>query len=146
MSPELRGPLYLDASALVKLYLTEPGSDEVNELVAGRQDLIVSDLAVTEVASAVARRMRDGALTAETAHRLRRAVLRDLEAGHFLRASLTPRAHREAERYLLQAMVALRALDALHLSLATLEQAATLVTFDARLRDAARAEGLAAAP
>ena len=40
----------------MKLYLPEPGSDELNRLVEGRVDLLVSDLAVTEAASALQRR------------------------------------------------------------------------------------------
>jgi predicted nucleic acid-binding protein len=40
----------------------------------------------------------------------------------------------------------LRALDALHLATALDAHAATLVTFDARLRDAASSQGLFVAP
>src|SRR4029450_2847274 len=39
----LPGPLYCDTSALIKLYLSEPGSDEFNQTVVGRGDLLVSD-------------------------------------------------------------------------------------------------------
>jgi hypothetical protein len=46
---------------LIKLYLPEPGSDEFNRMVEGRDDLLVSDLTGTEVASALARRLREGA-------------------------------------------------------------------------------------
>ena len=53
------GPLYCDASALAKLVLPETGSDELDAAVAGRDDLLVSDLAVTEVASALGRRVRE---------------------------------------------------------------------------------------
>ena len=48
------GGLYLDASALAKLYVTEPGSDVLDDALRGRGDLMVSDLAVTEVVSAFA--------------------------------------------------------------------------------------------
>ena len=51
--------MYLDTSALVKLYLPEAGSDEVNDAVVGRRDLMVSYLSITEVVSAVARRRRE---------------------------------------------------------------------------------------
>jgi len=146
LDTDLRGRLYVDASALVKLFVPEPESDELNRLLAGRRDLIVSDLAVTEVVSAAARRMRGGELNARDVRRLHRAILGDLEAGHFLAARLTPGTHREAERYLLHLQVALRAADALHLALAAAEEAQTLVTFDDRLREAAGAAGLAVVP
>ena len=51
-------PVYLDASAMVKLLVPEEGSDELNEALVGLTDVIVSDLALTEVASALGRRMR----------------------------------------------------------------------------------------
>ena len=54
------GPVYCDTSALLKLYLPERGSDEFNEAVKGRDDVLVSDLAVTEIISAIARRLRQG--------------------------------------------------------------------------------------
>jgi hypothetical protein len=146
LGADLIGRLYVDASALVKLFVPEPESDELNRLLAGRRDLIVSDLAVTEIVSAAARRQRSGELAAGDVRRLHRAILGDLEAGHFLAARLTPETHREAERYLLHLQVALRAADALHLALAAAEEAQTLVTFDDRLREAAGAAGLAVAP
>jgi hypothetical protein len=48
-----------------RLYLPEVGSDEFNEIVEGRDDVIVSDLAVTEIISAMARRLRQGSLARE---------------------------------------------------------------------------------
>jgi len=146
MNGDLRGPLYLDASALVKLFVPEPESDQLNRALAGRRDLIVSDLAITEIASAAARRMREGELTARDARRLHREILADLRRGHLLGARSTPAVHREAERYLLQLRLRLRAADALHLSLAAAEEAQTVITFDDRLRAAAGEIGLAVAP
>ena len=52
-------PVYLDASALVKLLVPEPGSAALNEALVGAEDVIISDLALTEVASALGRRVRE---------------------------------------------------------------------------------------
>ena len=52
-------PVYLDASALVKLFVPEPESDDLNQALAGLTDVIVSDLALTEMASALGRRTRE---------------------------------------------------------------------------------------
>lgn len=144
---DLPGPLYCDASGLVKLYLPEPESDHVNAVVEGRRDLMASDLAVTEIVSAVARRRREGSLSAEHAARAHRAILADMESGLFQRIDLTPEVHRQAERFLFATdTVPLRAADALHLALAAAGGAGSLLAFDQRLRDAARAVGLHVVP
>lgn len=136
-------PVYLDTSALVKLYVPEPGSDEMEDALLGRRDVIVSDLAITELTSAVARRVRDADLTAADARRIYRRVLNDADAGEFRRAEITANAHREAERLLMGIgrRVPLRAADALHLGMAGLLGARVLVTFDERMRSAAEALG-----
>lgn len=144
----LRGPVYLDASALAKLYLPEAESDSLEQALLGRRDLQVSNLAVTEVISAAARRRREGLLTAAQLSRLHSALLDDVsEEGAFLRLDLDPSVHREAERLLVggtaqEGVQGLRAADALHLALAVTATARTLVTFDRRLAHAGRMAGL----
>lgn len=143
----LPGPLYCDTSALLKLYLPEPGSDEFNRTVEERDDILVSDLAVTEVVSALARRLRQGAVTQEVARRVRQAIVRGLDDGVYRRVEVTQDGHRRAEHLLLSLTEAqLRAADALHLALAMSARAASMASFDLRLRAAARAAGLAAYP
>jgi predicted nucleic acid-binding protein len=145
--PRLRGPLYLDASALVKLYLPEPESDDLNRLLVGRHDVVVSDLAVTEIVSSLCRRRREGSLTTAVVSRLHGALLGHIEAGVYRRFELIPAAHREAERLLISlGTVPLRAADALHLALALGAEAASLLTWDRRLGAAARAIGLGVFP
>ncbi len=144
----LRGPVYVDASALAKLYLPEAESDSLELALFGRRDLQVSNLAVTEVISAAARRRREGLLTSEQLSRVHSALLDDVSnEGAFLRLDLEPSVHREAERLLVRGATdegapGLRAADALHLALAVTAAARTLVTFDQRLAQAARMAGL----
>jgi predicted nucleic acid-binding protein len=143
----LPGPLYCDTSALLKLYLPEPGSHEFNEVVEGRDDVLVSDLAVTETISALARRLRQGSLTREAERRLQHAILGRLDDGVYHRVELTRDVHRRAEQFLLSLPeTPLRSADALHLALSTSARAASLASFDARLTAAARAVGLAVYP
>lgn len=137
-------PVYLDASALVKLLVPEPESEDLNHALIGLMDVIVSDLALTEMASALGRRVREGRLTAEDARRLYREAVKLHAASHH--AELTPPIHRRAERLMLSLPVPLRALDALHLATALDAEAATIVTFDPRLRDAAGSQGLFVVP
>lgn len=141
--PEVAGPLYFDASALIKLYLPEPESDRLNRVVEGRRDAIVSDLAVTEIVSSLCRRRREGAVNAQVVDRLRRQILSHFDSGVYRRVELLPEIHREAERLLVSIeRVPLRAADALHLALAFSGAAASVLTFDRRLANAARALGL----
>jgi predicted nucleic acid-binding protein len=141
------GPLYCDASALLKLYFPESGSDELNRLLEGREDLVASDLAVTEIVSALARRAREDALGWTEASRVHRAILSALDGGVYQRVELTRDAHRVAERLLLRRSgAALRAADALHLALALSARAASMATFDVRLSAAARDAGLTTYP
>jgi predicted nucleic acid-binding protein len=134
----------LDSSALVKLFVPEPESDDLNRALAGLTDVIVSDLALTEMASAVGRRTREQRLTREEAQRLYREAAKLHGASRH--AELTPPIHRRAERLMLSLAMPLRALDALHLATALDAEAATVVTFDPRLRDAAASQGLFVAP
>lgn len=57
--------LYVDTSALVKLYIDEPGSRRVSE-VAGRAELVVTaSVTYVEARAAIAARARLGHLTSE---------------------------------------------------------------------------------
>jgi predicted nucleic acid-binding protein len=107
----------------------------------------VSDLALTEIVSAAARRLREGSLTREAVRRLQHAILARLDDGIYHRVELTRDVHRRAEHFLMTLEeTPLRAADALHLALATSARAASLASFDARLVAAARAGGLAVYP
>ncbi len=140
-------PEYLDASGLAKLYLPEPESETLNRALAGRRDALVSDLAVTEIVSSLARRRRVGEVSQEAVVRLQRTLLGHLDVGVYHRIELLPAVHRAAERLLLSAeRVSLRAADALHLALAVSGEAATLITYDLRLADAAGVFGLQVFP
>jgi hypothetical protein len=139
------GPIYLDASAVVKLFVPEAESDDLNRALEGMEDVVLSDLALTETASALGRRVREGLLAPAESLRLHREAAR--LAASCRRGELTPRIHRRAERLLLTSReTPLRALDALHVALALDADAATLVTYDPRLRAAAVSQGLFVAP
>ena len=135
--------VYLDASALVKLLLPEAESESLNRALAGRERVLVSDLAVTEATSALARRRREGALSPAVAIAAHRKVLELLGKGSARGASLDPVVHREAERLLLSTdTVSLRAADALHLALALSSGATVMATYDTRLAAAAAQAGM----
>ena len=135
--------IYLDSSALAKLYVPEPESDTLEAFFQGRRDLMISELAITEVLSAVARRRREGMITPHQALEIRDAVLADADSGSFHRLDMSPVVHREAERLLFQMeSVALRTLDSLHVAAALMGAASHVVTYDARMRAASLHAGL----
>ncbi len=139
-------PSYVDASALVKCHVPETGSDELNVFLQRCSDLVTSDLAVTEAASALCRRRREGSISREDALRAYRKLRENTEVV-FRLADLTPKVHRDTERRLLAVEgVEARAADALHLTLALDAGCKTMVTYDRRLAEASRRHGLAVFP
>ncbi|HEX5214717.1 MAG TPA: type II toxin-antitoxin system VapC family toxin [Vicinamibacterales bacterium] len=56
--------LYLDTSNLVKLYVDEPGSDEIRRLVQDAAAVATSSIAYAETRATFARRRRERVLTA----------------------------------------------------------------------------------
>jgi predicted nucleic acid-binding protein len=118
-------------------------SNALDSALRGRRDLVISELAVTEVLSAVARRRREGGLSDEQADAIRAAVRSDAESGSFRVLQLSPPVHREAERLLLTLQsIPLRTLDALHVALALSVPVTQLITFDDRMRLAAAQAGI----
>jgi len=135
--------LYIDSSALAKLYVPEAESEKLDAFLRGKRGLMISELSITEVLSAVARRKRERELRPELASKIRDAVLADADSGSFARLHLEPTVHRAAERLLLTMdSVPLRTLDALHVALAFSGAATHVVTFDRRMREAAVQSGL----
>lgn len=142
-APDLDAGIYIDSSALAKLYVPEAESDRLDTFLRGRRGLMISELAITEVLSAVGRRKRDKDLRPELANEIRDALLADAESGSFNRLDLSPAVHRDAERLLLASdAVPLRTLDALHIALALSGAATQILTFDRRMREAAVQTGL----
>ena len=136
---------YFDSSALAKRYLDEAD----NAAVAARLEhpAATSRLSAVEVASAIIRRGREGKLSQKDRDRALHALTRDM--ADLLIVELAPEVVSTANGIL--ARHTLRAADAIHLaSCASLsyELGADIpfVVFDARLREAAVAEGLQVEP
>ncbi len=135
--------VYLDTSALVKLYVEEDGSDDVAKWVAAARFVATSRVAYPEARAALARRRREGGLTAGALRGAVRDLDRDL--GRYvvveLDTAIAASAGDLAERR------ALRGFDALHLASALSLEAyfrptPAFVAFDRKLTLAAAAEGL----
>jgi predicted nucleic acid-binding protein len=122
---------YLDTSALVKLVVAEPGTAELRAwLTEVDRDLVACDLARTELLRAVWRAAPDRVLQARAV--LDSITLTELSALVFEQAGrLDP--------------TTLRSLDAIHLAAALDlgDDLDGLVTYDDRLAEAARSNGIA---
>lgn len=132
--------LYLDTSSLVKLYVTEAGSDVVHQLVGDASVVATSVVAYAETRAALARLRRDGALTASKLTSAKREFDEQWSAYLTLDAtdSLCQTAGKFAEKY------RLRGFDSIHLaSFAEVARRAgadhtRFSSFDDRLNAAAR--------
>lgn len=133
---------FWDASALVPLLLDQPRTDTARRWLEEDRELVVWWGSPIECAAAIARLHRENILTGES-ERVARGLLDTLRRSWFeVRPGETVR--EQALRLL--RVHALRAADALQLA-AALEWAGSpadgvLLTFDNRLRDAGRREGL----
>jgi predicted nucleic acid-binding protein len=134
--------LFLDTSALVKLYIAEPGSERMREAAGRGEPVVVSVLAFAEIHATFARRRREELMTDTELERLRLDFANDWE-------ELKQVPIGAAVLKLVPGLCGhhpLRGADAVHLGSALLlHQEGLEVTFacsDRRLLEAAAAEGL----
>lgn len=139
--------MYLDSCILVKLLVVEPDSEFFIGALEGRQ-LVTSQLAQTEIFSALLTRERAGKISAKD----RRLAWQEFEArvaAHEIKleplnALVLRKARHTLERC--HPEVPLRTLDAIHLASADLAHIFPLATTDSRLRDAATLMGFPVFP
>lgn len=131
--------VYLDTSALLKIYVQEEHRDIVAAALHGATSLALSVVAYPEARSAFARKLREGSLTQRSHAHLVAALDRDWSRYNRVQvtSNIALRAGHLAED------LGLRGFDAIHVAsaLRVQEQQAEPVhflTFDARLMDAAR--------
>ena len=139
--------LYLDTSALVKLYIAEEGSPLARAAVGDARLVATSVVAYVEARAAFARRRREHALSSAAHRRLVHTL--DTDWGRYLRIeaseALIHEAAALAERH------RLRGYDAIHLASALLlksrlPEAVVFSSWDLTLQAAARREGLRRLP
>ena len=138
---------FWDTSAVVPLCVLEPATPQVRRLADADPSLVVWWGTRTECVSALARRRRDGQLAAPAEQRARR-VLTALAAEW---SELLPSEPLRLRAERLLGVHALRAADAFQLAAALVwarGDTAThaVVSFDERLREAARHEGFQVVP
>ncbi len=126
----------------MKRYVDEPGSARVREILA-RSPVATSRLSEVEIASALARRCREGTLTRRDLDRALAALHTDIRsiAVVELVTEVTQAAIAVLARHPLRTGDSVQLASCLDLRRRTTEDV-RLLAYDARLNDAARAEGL----
>ena len=104
--------LYLDTSSLVKLYVTEAGSDAVRTLVDAATIVATSSIAYTETRAALARRRRERALRPAIFASAKKTF--EAEWPKYLTIEITSALCRQAVEF--AEHYRLRALDSMHLA------------------------------
>ncbi|MGE4056183.1 MAG: type II toxin-antitoxin system VapC family toxin [Vicinamibacterales bacterium] len=134
---------YLDASALVKRYLTERGSQETIALTAAAEISATSIITRAEVAAALAKAARTGLVSHDMARNAQRSFVGDWH--DLVRVPITEALMAQAEALAWEQ--GLRGYDAVQLACAlTWRESAgeeiVLATFDQQLWEAAKRTGL----
>jgi predicted nucleic acid-binding protein len=138
---------FFDTSALFKRYHREPGTDAVDAVFAAPAIRIASDLALIELASTLARRVRMRQITAQDFQAAKAAIAQDTQDRGALHIEVLGEADKaDAARLLEQYGLTreLRTLDALHLAVMRRlgpEALAAVYCADRRLTAILEAEG-----
>jgi predicted nucleic acid-binding protein len=141
--------VFADTSGLLKLYVAEPGSRWMHQVVRPQQ-IIISAITTAEIGAALSRRQREGRLTGPQARAAWMAFRR--QSRDFLTMPLPPATLRAAARLTARSTEPLRALDAIQLQSALEARADArrsgtpdpiFISADERLLRAAAAVGLA---
>ncbi len=130
---------YLDTSALLKRYVNEAQSAAFDAFVLARSfEFVLTPLSLTEVASALRRRLRMGDFSARYAALAGQQFQNDLTSGDWRMADFDPATFRNAATLISTLPVPVSTLDALHLASALRLEADGFATADRQLASAAR--------
>ncbi|VAX09551.1 hypothetical protein MNBD_GAMMA26-339 [hydrothermal vent metagenome] len=129
---------YIDTSALAKWYLPEAGSDSFADWMQQQDVTCISSLTKTEFRCLLARRQRMQLLTSVQVQELYAKFQQDCQDGHLLYYAVLDQHVLDAE-LMIESLpaIALRTLDALHLSIAHEISVKALATADKVMAQAA---------
>ena len=138
---------YIDTSLLVKRYVPEIGSDELDQFLCDTQPhLLVSELSRLELASTLARKRREGQFTQRQLDVMQHQADEDLLSGSIEVALLQGQVISRALSLMRSLKQPVATLDAIHLATALLQSVSLFMTNDQQLARAATEAGLTVWP
>lgn len=127
--------MYIDTSYIIKTYIEEDGSDEVINLLEGQTELMSSSVASVEFNSTMARKRNQGDINESTYNSACERFLNDVSEGIWSLIDLDRRMV-EKSNVVLSSITdtkMIRALDAVHLSTASILGCIEIYSNDAHL-------------
>lgn len=139
---------FVDSSAVAKRYLNEIGSKWVLSWIepAAGHVVMLSELALVEIQSLLARRVREGSLSPNDASKLRNDFLIHYQDDYLvvhLETSIAQLAGQLVNKYKLRSLDAIQLASAIH-AVNILSEPTIFITSDLNLLQAAKAEGFSA--
>ena len=135
--------IYIDTSTLLKLYVPEQGTVELlHQLSTQTPTLIVSELASTELMSALKRKSRQSPMQSDLFMRAYAQFERDVFTARITLKSLNTSLLSRATQLMTQLNAPIGTLDCIHLATALAHQAQHFYTHDVQLSRAAQEAGL----
>lgn len=135
--------VYIDTSLLVKRYVTEPGSDELDSyLLETQPTLFVSELTRLELASTFSRKQREGRMSKTHQAALQQQADEDVLSGTLRLVHLQNSIIRQGLTLMQTLQQAIATLDAIHLASAMHQNVEIFMTDDKQLARAALEVGL----
>ena len=132
---------YIDTSVLVAYYCPEPISEAAERFLQRIEKPVISSLTEVELVSAIARKVREKELPVGDGNRIINQYLSHRQDAILLLISLTEAHFQAAFNILSKFSPPLKTLDALHLSVAMVNNL-IIVTVDRQLKNAAKHLGV----
>ncbi len=110
--------MYVDSCVVIKLFVPEPESDDIQQIINEAEDLTCSELLLAEFQSALMRKRREGQFDASTAEEFMAALRKNIEDNSIQLVKLDSSTIEFAVKLLemMPESIPLRTLDAIHLS------------------------------
>lgn len=133
--------VYIDTSILVAYYCPEKISDQAEKILVEASNPAISQLTDVELTSALARKIREKALSEENGKAVLDIFRTHIDEKSYTYLPIQPKHFSTAMDWIAEFNTSLRTLDALHLAIAS-KNKAPLLTADIKLAESAKKLGV----
>ena len=133
--------IYIDTSVLVAYYCPEKISDQVEKILVEASNPSISQLTEVELTSALARKIRENALSQKDAKAILTIFRTHIDDKSYEYLPIKPKHFSTAMKWIAEFNTPLRTLDALHLAIAA-QNKAPLLTADIKFAESAKTLGV----